>query len=103
MGSELGCTVRECDQTKCSNDFENLMSSYGFFPAISKATRIQKQSETLLDNIFINNISGYKSSGIIIQDLSDHLPIFLSMNLGKNTSINKKKTVTVLDEKKFNI
>ena len=65
------------NQTKCSNDFENLMSSYGFFSMISKATRIQKQSETLLDNIFINHLSVYKSSGIIIEDLSDHLPIFL--------------------------
>ena len=50
------------NHTKCSNDFENLMSTYGFFPMISKATRIQKQSETLLDNIFINNLSVNKSS-----------------------------------------
>ena len=49
---------------KCANDFANLMTSYGFFPMISKATRKQKQSESLLDNIFINNLSVYHLSGI---------------------------------------
>ena len=69
---------------------------------ISKATRIQKQSETLLDNIFINNISAYKSSGIIVEDLSDHLPIFLSLKLENSSPMSKtQKTVTVFDARKM--
>ena len=68
-----------------TNDFMNLTSSYSFFPMISKATRKQKQAETLLDNIFVNNLALYHSSGIIVEDPSDHLPVFMTLKIKKQT------------------
>ena len=56
--------------------FSNLLSSYGFMPTISKPTRIVQRSSTLLDNIYVNNSKLIKTSGIIIDDLSDHFPVF---------------------------
>lgn len=58
--------------------FSNLLSSHGYAQLISKPTRIQNNSATLLDNFFINGSNNFQKSGIIIDDLSDHFPIFIS-------------------------
>ena len=54
------------------------MFSLGFFPVINKPTRITTSSATLIDNIWSNDISNVSkySAGLIIDDVSDHLPIF---------------------------
>ena len=85
---------------KRSNDFLNLMSSYSFSPMISKATRIQKQTETLLDNIFVNKLALYHSSGIIVDDLSDHLPVFMTLKI-KSICRENRDIVTVFDTRKM--
>ena len=61
--------------------FWNLLTSYSFLPTISRATRAQNDRYSLLDNIFINKMERFKQSGIILDDLSDHFPIFLSLAL----------------------
>ena len=43
---------------------------------ITKPTRITAHSATLIDNIFTNNTTVSSKSGLIISDISDHLPIF---------------------------
>jgi len=84
----------------CNSSFKNLLSSYGFSPTIWKATRKQHQCESLLDNIFINDLSIFHSSGIIIDDLSDHLPIFASMNIGTHIPQDAKR-ITTFDRRAF--
>lgn len=87
-------------QNKHAKDFANLMTSYGYFPIISKATRKQNQSESLLDNIFLNNLSDYHTSGIFVEDLSDHLPVFVSLNFAKaNQQI--RENVIVFNKQKM--
>lgn len=73
--------------------FSNLLSSYGFIPTISKPTRMVSESPSLLDNIFINNHNYLAQSGIIEDDLSDHLPVFnlLSFRHTRNNEIEPKK------------
>ena len=46
-------------------------------PLITKPTRITKSTATLIDNIYTNNThkTGHQS-GILLNDISDHLPIF---------------------------
>ena len=60
-----------------TSDFLEIMHAYGYFPLITKPTRITDFSSTLIDNIFCNNFQeiGHKS-GILLTDISDHLPIF---------------------------
>ena len=61
-----------------SSEFLDLFYSNGFVPLITKPTRMQNNSKTLIDNIFCNNISEYKfTSGVLHTDISDHLPIFM--------------------------
>ena len=60
-----------------SNNFFNQLSSSGYVPLITKPTRITRSTATLIDNIFTNNANktGHQS-GILLNDISDHLPIF---------------------------
>ena len=46
------------------------------FPLINKPTRITNHYATLIDNIFTNAFGINHNSGILVNDLSDHLPIF---------------------------
>ena len=87
-------------QNKQTNDFANLMTSYGFFPLISKATRIQNETETLLDNVFTNDLTVICSSGIFVDDLSDHFPIFASLKF-TNIKRHDRECITVFDKSKM--
>ena len=66
------------DSHSVTNEFINTSFSHMLYPLISKPTRITSYSTTLIDKIFTNNISARLkwSNGLIINDLSDHLPIF---------------------------
>ena len=64
-----------------SLEFFNILASYGFLPTIFKSTRISDGRWSLIDNIFCNNIELVTSSGIIYEDISDHLPIFVCCSL----------------------
>ena len=49
-------------------------------PCITTPTRISKSSATLIDNIFVPlNLVPNVSSYIVIEDMSDHLPIILKI------------------------
>ena len=75
-----------------SEPFQDAIFSQSFVPIINKPTRITDTSATLIDNILINNPSNF-TSGILLYDISDHLPIFiirkqiLINNSNQNTSV----------------
>ena len=54
----------------------NRFFAFGFLPMITKPTRITAHSATLIDNIFTNNATVSSKNGLIISDISDHLPIY---------------------------
>ena len=53
-----------------------LMHSIVLYPLIDKPSRITQYSATLIDNIFTNELTNQIISGLLINDISDHLPIF---------------------------
>ena len=57
------------------DDFMNMMQSHALLPSINKPTRISENSATLIDNIFISCHAGC-SSGVLVSNVSDHLPYF---------------------------
>ena len=71
-----------------TNNFLNILYSLGLYPLIVKPTRITTHSYTLIDNIFTNNLCNENESGILINDISDHLPIF---SMIRNKSVNTTK------------
>ena len=58
-----------------SQSFIDLLTSHSFLPLIEKPTRITDTSATLIDNIW-SNILPSPESGVLLSDISDHLPIF---------------------------
>ena len=63
------------DNTPTKN-FVDMMFSLGLYPLLDKPTRITDHSATLIDNIFTNELDSKINSGLLISDISDHLPIF---------------------------
>ena len=67
-----------------NNNTSELLNTYlssSIIPTINKPTRVTHSTATLIDNILVKykpNLDIY--SGIIISDLSDHMPVFCFMN-----------------------
>jgi len=58
-------------------EFVDVMYSIGLYPCINKPSRITTHSATIIDNILTNNMSSKLESGLLINDITDHLPIFV--------------------------
>ena len=65
------------------NEFFNILITNGFHPSITLPTRFTENSCSLIDNIFHRNIprSNLLSAGILLSDISDHLPCFACFDL----------------------
>ena len=50
--------------------------AHGLFPKITLPTRICESSSTLIDNIFTDNIDEVGTSGILLNQISDHQMMF---------------------------
>ena len=66
------------------------MYSLGFYPLIDKPIRITNISATLIDNIFTNELRYHLTFGILINDISDHLPIFAICEYKINRNVKKE-------------
>ena len=66
-----------------SRYFIDSMFSMGFIPKITKPTRVTADSTSLIDNIWCNKIADIEKtlSGIVVEDISDHLPVFYIQNI----------------------
>ena len=60
--------------------FFDMVISSGFHPKITLPTRITDRSSTLIDNILTNVYDDNHISGILINKISDHQPIFTCNN-----------------------
>ena len=71
---------------KYARDFQNMLQSNYLAPSILEATRVASVNrngenyltETLIDNIFINRSTDFKS-GLIYSSITDHYPIFATI------------------------
>ena len=69
------------------------MFSLGLHPLIDKPSRITEHSATLINNMFINELNNNISSGLIICDVTYHLPVFgmlLCKHLDIKRNVNKR-------------
>ena len=63
-----------------TQNFYDLMCSYGTLPQIIQPTRVMPNTATIIDNIFTNNITDDINCGSILLTFSEHLPQFVSVN-----------------------
>jgi exonuclease III len=64
-----------------TSNFMDIMTSHHFLPVITQPTRVTTTTATLIDNIFSNRTTKIIDSVIIIDDISDHLPIMAWVEL----------------------
>ena len=99
LAGDFNYNLLNLHNDKHSLAFLNLMNSYGFSPTITLATRIQNEHRSLLDNIFVNDSSLVNKAGIIEEDLSDHFPVFVSLDVNQN-KMHDKREYTTFDKSK---
>ena len=70
------------ENAACSNYFD-MMTSHSLFPQITFPTRLSHTSATLINNIFCKFDETTKEikSGILLNNLSDHLPYFILLDI----------------------
>ena len=71
--------------------FIDMMNSSGVFPLITKPSGITDYSNSLIDNIFTNCLFKKHSAGLIVNDITDHLPIFVISNFYMYVERNSNK------------
>ena len=87
LGTDQNLNLLMSDSHAPTSELLNIMFTHTPLPTITKPTRITHTSATLIDNIYLKVDSNTKiHSGIILTDISDHLPIFCFI------TINKKNT-----------
>ena len=75
--------VKYTSDTK-TEEFYNLLCSHNFRPLILQPTRVTSNTATLIDNIFINDISCLSTGGNITASISDHYFQFSHTNIFQN-------------------
>ena len=73
---DFNIDLLKCDRDPQVNDFINLVFSSGYYPTIDRPTRITETSISLIDNILTNDPPDAIDSGVLVNDISDHFPIF---------------------------
>ena len=80
-----------------TNDLIDQLYATGLHPLITRPTRITSHFKTLIDNTFTTDLSSHIHSGLIINDMSDHLPIYQitenSYKTSHNLAYSKKRVV----------
>ena len=86
-----------------TGEFLDGLYSHLFFPLITLPSRITSHTATLIDNIFSNHVEhSYLRSGLLLTDISDHLPIF-SISLDHVRTHQHQESLSVRDKSEQNI
>ena len=87
---DFNLNVLELANNKFISEYVETVFSFGFLQLITKPTRINENSSTLIDHILTNSNVQEHDTFIICSDLSDHFPIAHQLNFTKT----KQKTLT---------
>ena len=83
-------------------DFFNIMMSNFLQPLINITTKINSTNDTIIDNIFTNDLNPDTKSGNLSISISDHLPSFMIVPKQNQTHLPKKHNIYTQSIKKFN-
>ena len=86
---DFNIDLLKIDEHEDTNYFYNIISAHGFRPLILQPTRITSSSASLIDNIFINDMSIESVGGNLTTSISDHFPQFCSFDVKAKKQLNK--------------
>ena len=84
-----------------TTNFYDKVTSNLFFPIITLPTKINGKSNTLIDNIFTNQIIPDVITGNITVNISDHLSSFIIAHKANQNHLPKKHNIYRRDIKNF--
>ena len=89
MCGDFNVDLLQYDKHRDTNNFIDQLYSLGLHPLITRPTRITSHSNTLIDNIYIytTDVTSCIQSGLIINDMTDHLPIIQITEYKHNITI----------------
>ena len=102
IGGDFNADLLKSNSDINIKDFMNLTYSLGCIPLITQPTRITTTSSTLLDHVYTNNVVGEHKSFILVEDVSDHLPVMVCSNLSLPKS-EKSNVTQIRDTKNFEV
>lgn len=74
--SDINIDILKFESNEKTNEFLLQSFANGFLPLVGKPTRVTDNSRSCIDQIFTNRIFNRMNSGIILNNISDHFPIF---------------------------
>ena len=74
---DFNLDLRTVNSNLRAREFLNTMLGYGLQPSINICTRVSHDSATLIDNVYLN--TGYSSASVIVNDVSDHFGLLVSI------------------------
>ena len=90
---DVNIDILKHESNIAAKSFLDTMYSIGLYPLIDRPTRISNHSFSLIDNIFTNVVNQTTLSGILLSDITDHLPIFVLCNYPTHIQINSNRYV----------
>ena len=84
---DFNVDLLQYDKHRDTNNFIDQLYSLGLHPPITRPTRITSHSNTLIDNIYTTDVTSCIQSGLIINDMTGHLPIFQITEYKHNNNI----------------
>lgn len=76
VGGDFNIDLLNPNKHRMTDEVINTLFSLGLYPQITKPSRITTYRATLIDNIFSNEINNKIVGGLMLNDISDHLPVF---------------------------
>ena len=77
---DININIFSINIAKYASDYGNMLAGNGYFPLKTLPTRVNDVSSTLIDHLITNDHKNSIFPGIIKTDLTDHYPIFCSIN-----------------------
>lgn len=89
MCGDFNIDLLNISKHKATSDFLDGLYSRGLYPLITRPSRITSTGATLIDNIFVNVMQNTIRGGLLINDISDHLPVFSIYNCQMKEKVKK--------------
>ena len=100
LAGDFNFDLLSTDESDNFHFFETMMTNH-LIPTITVPTKINPKKNTVIDNIFTNQINPDATSGNMTIAISDHLPSFLIIPRDNQNHLPKKNNVYVRNTKNF--
>ena len=101
MMDDMNINLLNIDGTITTYHMSSAMS-LGFVPYITRPTRITKYSATIIDHFFVrlprDKLNVPVNAGILFNDITDHLPIFMFMSIQREGQSNQRPGVRIFSD-----